>query len=302
MGQFKKYDCFNVLIQVLFRQRRPAMSSQMSIHDEIKAQQQKTKDMTFKGKLSYFWDYYKIHTLAAILVTAFIVSFIHSYVTHKDYAFYAILINPMVYGDNTDTPVMWAEEFQEYAGIDPEEYQVYFDTSVMLSDDAGSQYDIANREKMMAMMQVGDISTIIADTETFESYAQFEYFYDLKSLFSEEELAPYKDLLYYTDAASFDDVETDLLQNDQGQQAVYEKDIDHTNPASMADPVAVGICIPMENNKLADAGYYDYLKENNTTFQGHPSQIVLGIPVNYQEPQYVLKLLEYLTIVPSTSY
>ncbi len=32
------------------------------VRDEIRQQQLKTRDMTLKGKLKYFWDYYKIHT------------------------------------------------------------------------------------------------------------------------------------------------------------------------------------------------------------------------------------------------
>lgn len=264
------------------------MSSRMSINDEIREQQQKTKDMTVKGKLSYFWYYYKLHTIAAILVIVFIAGFIQSYVTRKEYGFYATLINAVSYDVNSKTADTWAEEFQEFAGIDPDEYQTCIDTSVILSADTGSTYASANREKMVAMMQVGELNAIISDTETFESYAQVECFYDLESLFTAEELAPYRNLLYYTDAASFDREDGDTSGNDLN--------IDHTDPASMIDPVAVGICIPMENNKLSDAGYYTYLSDNNTTFQGHPSQVILGIPITNQEPRLALKFLEYLGV------
>lgn len=270
------------------------MSSQMSIHDEIKEQQQKTKDMTLKGKLSYFWDYYKIHTIAAILVTIFIISIIRAYVTHKDYGFYATLINAVTPGINDDTSVIWADEFLEFAGLNPDDYQVYIDTSVVISEDAGAPYAASNREKMVAMMQVGEINAIISDTETFESYAQVEYFYDLKSVFTAEQLAPYQDYLYYTDLATVEREDGDNLYSEEAQKALYDQDIDHMDPSSMTTPVAVGICIPTEGNKLADAGYYTYLEDNNTTFQGHPSQPVLGIPISNQEPQLALKFLEYL--------
>lgn len=270
------------------------MSSQMSIHDEIKEQQQKTKDMTPKDKLSYFWDYYKIHTIAAVLAIAFVISIIRAYVTHKDYGFYATLINAMSPGINDDTSVIWADEFLEFAGLNADDYQVYIDTSVVISEDAGTPYAASNREKMVAMMQVGEINAIISDTETFESYAQVEYFHALESIFTAEELAPYQDYLYYTDAATFDRDEESTLNYEEQQKAVYEQDIDHTDPSTMKDPVAVGICIPSAGNKLADAGYYTYLSDHHITFQGHPSQTVLGIPVSNQEPQLALKFLEYL--------
>ncbi len=272
------------------------MSSQMSIHDEIKEQQQKTKKMTLKGKFAYFWDYYKIHTLVVILVTAFVISFIRSYVTHKDYGFYATLINAASPTVSDETSALWADEFLEFAGIDSDDYQVYIDTTVVISEDTGTPYAAGSREKMLAMMQVGEINAIISDTEAFEGYAQMEYFYDLSSIFTKEELAPYQDYLYYTDAASFGKDSDDILAYEELQKAVYEQDIDHANPSSMENPIAVGICIPADGNKLADAGYYTYLADNHTMFQGHPSQTVLGIPVSSKEPQLALKFLEYLGV------
>ena len=273
------------------------MSSQISVNYEIMEQHKKTKDMTLQGKLSYFWYYYKIHAIVAILVIIFIISFVRQLMTHKEYGFYAAFINAVSYEPNDETPAAWAEEFLEYSGLDPDAYQVYIDTSVTISEDMGSPYAASNREKLVVMMQVGEIDTLISDTETFEGYAQVEYFYDLETIFSPEELAPYQAYLYYTDAATFNREEDDILNKEEAQQAVYAQDIDHTDPSAMTDPVAVGICIPAAGNKLADAGYYDYLTDNNTTFQGHPSQAVLGIPVSNQEPQLVLKFLEYLGVV-----
>lgn len=277
------------------------MSSQMSVHDEIREQQKKTKDMTLKGKLSYFWDYYKIHTIVAILVVAFVISLIRSFVTHKDYGFYATLINAYSPDINDQTSATWADEFLQYAGLNPDEYQVYIDTTVMISEDSSTPYAASNREKMVAMMQVGEINAIISDTETFEGYAQVEYFYDLESIFTAEELAPYRDYLYYTDINPDEEEDNDILFNEEAQQAIYNQNIDHMDPSSMTNPVAVGICIPAEDNKLAEAGYYTYLSENNTTFQGHPSQVIMGIPVSNQEPQLALKFLEYLGVTPTTT-
>lgn len=279
--------------------RRQIMSSQMSVHDEIKEQHQKTKDMTFKGKLSYFWYYYKIHAIVIILAAIFIISFVHQLVTNKEYGFYAAFINALSYDMNDEIPAAWAQEFLEYSGLDPDEYQVYMDTTVTISEDSGDPYAASNREKLVVMMQVGEIDAVFSDTKTFEGYAQAEYFYDLTSVFSPEELAPYEDYLYYTDRAAIQKDDDDILSNEEAQQAAYALNIDHRDPSSMTDPVAVGICIPSEDNKLADAGYYNYLAENNTTFQGHPSQVVMGIPISSQEPQLALKFLEYLGVTSS---
>ncbi len=51
--------------------------------DEIRQQQMKTKEMSAKGKLEYFWDYYKVHTIVAILVIFFAAMFIRDIVDRK---------------------------------------------------------------------------------------------------------------------------------------------------------------------------------------------------------------------------
>ena len=88
------------------------MSSQSSLYGEIREQHQKMKDMSAKGKLEYFWYYYKIHTFVAIAVIALAGMFIHQYVTNKEAAFYAVLIS-------SDTSIAdqqgWDTEFAEYA-------------------------------------------------------------------------------------------------------------------------------------------------------------------------------------------
>ena len=208
-----------------------AMSSKMSVHEEIKEQHEKTKDMTLKGKLSYFWYYYKVHTIVAILVVIFIISCIRQIVTNKPYAFYAVLLNAENTPENIDTSFLWEDEFQTYAEIDTDSYQVNIDTSVTLSSDGVSQYDVANRQKMTAMMHVGDIHAILADTENFESYARLDFFYDLTSIFTDEELAPYADFLYYTDATAFDEDTGDTLEEmEAAAQEIYELTIDHGDP------------------------------------------------------------------------
>lgn len=272
------------------------MSSQNSVIEEIREQQKKAfATMTPKEKLAYFWDYYKIHTIVAIAVIAFVIAFINSYRSNKPIAFYAVMLNADSYGDNAAVANTWSEGFMEYAGIDPAAYQVNIDTSVTISADVGDQYEVANRQKMMAMMHAGDIHAIVADTETFEGYARLEYFYDLKSTFSEEELAPYADLLYYTDGAAFDAETGDTLEEmEAAQEAIYNMTIDHGDPSSMEKPVAVGIRIPQTGNRLGDSGYYDYIFESDYTFQGYPSEVVIGIPLSVEDPKLTLQFLDYL--------
>lgn len=274
------------------------MATGNSVHDEIREQQKKAfATMSPKEKLAYFWDYYKIHTLVVICAVVFVISFIRQIQENKPYAFYAVFMNALNGLDSNDTNVMWENEFLEYAGIDSETYRVCIDTSITQSSDGSSQYEMATRQKMAAMMQAGDIHMIIADTETFEDYAHVETFYDLSQIFSDEELAPYADLLYYTDAAAFDaDTGTTLAEMEAAQKAFYTKVVDHSDPSAMEKPIPVGIRIPTSGNKLADAGYYNYLQDGEHVFQGYPMETVAGIPLSAEDPSLALQFLSYLDI------
>lgn len=266
----------------------------MSVSQEIREEQKKAlSSMSTKEKLAYFWDYYKLHVLAAVVIIAVIISFVRQYINNKDSAFYAVLINAGLNEANSELSTVMAEEFLEYAQIDPDQYEVSIDTTFSMSESVNAQYVMANQQKLFAMMQIGDISAVIADTENFEAYARHEYFYDMHSLLSQEDLEKYGAYFYYTDAVFFDDEKEASSLNENAQNDPAELTVNHRDPSAMERPVAVGIILT-ENNKIADAGYYTYLTEAAMTYQGHPSEAVLGIPVTFKEPELVIRFLEYI--------
>lgn len=263
-----------------------------SVGDEIREERRKAMGrMTPKEKFAYFWDYYKIHALVAVCLVIAAVSLIYNYVTYKEYGFYATLINAGVSDVSDGLPEQWAAEFQEYAGIDPNEYEVYIDTSMSLSTTDISEYTISNQQKMVAMMQTGEISTIVAETETFEHYAQAEYFFPLEELLTPEEIEKYRPYFYYTDKATFPDDDYDPMEVRDPSVLT----IDHRDPSTMEDPIAVGIIVT-EDNVLADARLYAYLQNDKYDYQGYPAEAVLGIPVSNQQPELAIRFLEYLQV------
>ena len=59
----------------------------MAMRDEVREQQNKLKGKTFKEKLDYFWDYYKVHTIVLVFSIVVISVFVKDIVTSKDNAF-----------------------------------------------------------------------------------------------------------------------------------------------------------------------------------------------------------------------
>ena len=265
------------------------MSSQNSLYGEIKEQHQKTKDMSLKGKLGYFWDYYRVHTAVVLVVLAFTVMFIRQYRANKDYAFYAVLINVDTTRIQND---QWNDEFSEYADIDTKEYATAFDTSFIISRDNFSEYSMTSMEKLVVMISSGIIDVIVADTGTFESEAQNEYYVNLETVLPKELLDKYSDYLYYTDAATFE-ATANAIYSDTEQPSPDTFIINHHDPSSMEQPIPVGICLPA-GNKLIETGCYDYLAESGAAYQGYPSEAVLGITANSAHIDTIIKFLEFL--------
>lgn len=266
----------------------------MSVAKEIREEQKKAlSTMSTREKLAYFWEYYKIHTAAVIIISVIAIGLVRQFVTSKDMGFYAVLIDAITTDSNYGLNEIWNEEFQEYAQIDPDEYEVYIDTSVTLSESIDAEYMVANQQRLLAMLIAGNVSAFVADTETFEAYAQLGYFYDIESLLSEEELEKYGPYLYYTDSATFDNANDFPSDDESTQENPGNLIINHHNPSDMEQPVAVGVTLT-EDNMIADAGYYAYLREFGYEYQGYPSDAVLGIPLTFKEPEWVIRFLEYI--------
>lgn len=229
------------------KEKRPR--EYQGVRDEIRQQQMKTKDMSFKEKLGYFWDYYKIHTVAVLFALFLVFSLVHDITTSKEYSFYAVMLN----ADSMPSDGLEAA-FAEYAGLDENKYDCFIDTYSVMSMHNTSQYDMATSQKLMALTQTNDLDIAVFDSEVYNNYAYNEMFADLRTLFTEEELAPYKEHLYYIDYAYIRSGEDDmdyenpaLLYYDNmtvpsPEQIAAEADR-HRHPDEMEEPVPVGIFV-----------------------------------------------------------
>ena len=165
---------------------------------------------------------------------------------------------------------------------------------------------MANQQKMVAMMQTGTIHAQIAETETFEEYAQFECYYNLEDVLSTEQIEKYRPYFYYTDAATFEQ-DGDASDIASGQdEAIASADmttqtdpstliIDHRDPSTMEQPVAVGIILT-DSKIIKDSDYYKYLDNPEYDYQGYPSDVILGIPLSNEEPEMAVQFLEFLKV------
>ncbi len=171
------------------------MAEGNSVFDEIRAQHKKMKGKSLKEKAAYFWEYYRVATIVAILVIAFAANLIYTIVTAKDSAFHGVLING--YTDIDATSFM--EGFESFAQIDTNKYSTSLETNFTLQQDSTDQYTMANIQKFAAMVAAKELDVVIIDPDTFATYADGGYFYNLNDLLSDEMLNEYEDRLIYYD-------------------------------------------------------------------------------------------------------
>ena len=230
--------------------------------DEIREQQLKTKDMSAKGKLAYFWDYYKVHTIVILLVLIFGGALIHDIVSAKDYCFSSIMMNAsLLSGESMESA------FAEYADLDTETYQCFIDTTTALSLHSYDQYGLATVQKIMAEMQTGDLDVLVYDSELFNNYAPTQMFLDLREVLSKDELARYREHLYYIDYAEIlraENAPDEELDASEGlapydEELIRQETELHRHPENMEDPMPVGIFLT-ESPFAEKSGSYNGLE------------------------------------------
>ena len=221
----------------------------MPVMDEFKEERELIKNRSFKEKCSYFWDYYKYHTLAAILIVFFAITLGHDILSAKDYGFYGVMLNStMLSGTKMGTA------FAEYAGIDTNQYDCFIDAESTLSYTGMNEYDMATTQRLAALVQTGDLDAVVFDSVAFNNYANNEMFLDLRTVLTKEELANYQNDLYYVDYAQIEAANAD--SNYMNEDLISGEDISnmdsediqveaekHRHPEAMEKPVPVGIYI-----------------------------------------------------------
>jgi len=259
-----------------------------TLREDTRAEWDKMKDRPFKEKLDYFWEYYKVHVIVAVIAIIVIVSVIRSFVTSRDYAlFIAVVDSGDQMGEQTS---VWSEELADVLGIDKDRYEVFIDTSIEFGGDrTSSQSDFVAAQKLTALLTSRSMDIMLADMTVFEQYAQNECFVDLRTIYSEEQLSEMEGLIYYTDAATYEDyksTESDIYE----KQAAYV--IDHRDPSTMKDPVPVGFFGSGET-RVGQSGIYDHLKDEEE-FQGHENEAAFGILRNTEKYDNAVAGISYL--------
>ena len=141
-----------------------------SLKESLIEEKLKLKDMTLKKKLEYLWEYYKIPFIIIVAILFFIITFTRDYIKNSrpiflDAAF--INVDIVGYDDNTVK-----NDYIEYAKVDTDKYNLYFDTQFSIKDVEMDQMSIANMEKLAAMYAAQEFDLVVGPDYLMDQYGR----------------------------------------------------------------------------------------------------------------------------------
>lgn len=257
----------------------------MPLMDEFKKERESMKDKPFKEKIGYFWYYYKWHTVGAVFFLIILITLVHDIVTSKEIVFNATFMNAysLDMSGNTEGNA-FLKEFAQLAGIDTEKYEVYLDTNMRFDLTSYDQASLAASQKFLAMSAAGEIDVVVSERDIFSNYADSGMFQDLRDCLTEAQLEKYADYFFYYDRTVLER-EIDFEEVNNSDLTIPEDTVERRDPASMSDPVPVGIFLDDSlNDRLIDAGYFI-----------EDQELVFGIMGKEENRQNCLLFLDWLT-------
>lgn len=266
--------------------RQKEDGNDMAVMDEFKEERERIKKYgTRQEKLAYFWDYYKWHTIIAVIAIIVIGSSIYSSLTAKDIVLNGILLNSYSAVDE-EVPSTLISDFLTEQQIDTTKNDITLNTSLYYTTDEEKNSDYNMSELTYTASQIivvqvaaGELDFMTGDLETLSSLAYSEYFVDLSTVLSEDQLALYEPYLLYIDQTVLEALneDTDL----DSTKTITIPDCD--KPETMEKPIPVMINISHCDDVKE---FYPHMTEDDP--------IVFGFTVNSKHAEMTAAFLDFL--------
>lgn len=247
----------------------------MKFFAKIKKSFRDIRQLPKEERWSYFWDYYKWHTVVTLLVIALLVQGIVGMVNQKETVFSGFILNAKIGVEDE----AFLEGFYDLTGIDSKTQQAAFYTDLILTDD-NKKNDITTIQRILASVSIEDGDLIISTGDGFHvcAYNTSRIFYDLRDFLDGETLEKLSDRLYYIDGAVQEELDKPVGEFVDPYAIEYP---DPRKPETMKNPIPVGIDVS-DRKELMDA----YYLKDTTAY--------LGIMVNTPRPELCQQLIDYL--------
>lgn len=247
----------------------------MPVMDEFREERESIKHGTLRQKYQYFKDYYRLPLIIFLVASVFIGSLIYQFVTSKDSAFYAVLLNCSSYDENE----WFTEEYAQLAGIDLNQLDVMLDSGIYYKVNSIDQDSYITSQKLETYVGAGQLDVMLGAGDEFAYYANSILFRDMREVLSPEQIQKYEPYFYYVDAALWDAAGS--ISNDSGLD--FSDIPNPRNPQEMEHPIPVAIYV--ESSETLNRAYY---------FKNAEDGIAIGIYANAPHLDNALNFIDYL--------
>ena len=155
--------------------------------EKLELEREKLSSMTFRKKLGYIWDYYKI-AIFGFLVLIFCVYL--AYTIYENSKYYDLVSISVVNGYDVTELEPVQDSIRNLCGTGDKYERVTIDTSYAFGDSVGND-DYNLFIKFQAQIAAKNMDILLCTREVYDYYRKDGYFLDLSTLFSDEQCAKY---------------------------------------------------------------------------------------------------------------
>ncbi len=160
-------------------------------------EKQKFSEMTFKEKVSYFNDYYRLKTIVFVAIAIGIIYLAYTILNPgPKTVLHVTSINSSI---DMETAEILEANFSDYLNLDKDKENIFIDTTLYLSnEDAMNEMTMASEQKLTVLFYSGEIDIFIAPEAEFARYANSGFFSKLSDQLTTEMCSYFGDSFYYT--------------------------------------------------------------------------------------------------------
>jgi hypothetical protein len=166
--------------------------------DTMKEERTKLKDMSWKDKIWYIWEYYKFPIIGVVLAV-FLVGSIGTAVYNNrfDTAISFVVINSQYPSEEVAADEYFDQGFRQFIGLD-ENTRIDVDYSMSLSFDTETmtEYTYAQLAKITAIIASKELDVMISTPDTIDHYGSMGGFMDLRDILPDDLYEQVEDRLY----------------------------------------------------------------------------------------------------------
>ena len=245
----------------------------MTVHEALRAQFKAMKNRPLKENIAYLWDYYGMKAILLLVVLILLIGQIVSMLSQKDPVFCGVFFGVSLQPESED----YLQNFANEAGIDPEHYELSVQVSPDIRPfDAVTEDEYYHMQRFTAMVSARSVEVIAANPDLYLYYSYGSYTYDLRNVFSLEELSALSAHLYYIDGELLA-----FLENNDNPEFTLDQYPDPAKPEEMADPIPVAVGIQATTQAFQNS--YPFVTKD----------VMLGICLNSENLDNAQSFLRY---------